>query len=310
MEKHWWSNHVGKRARAAKRPLAARRRVATADLFCRAPLDRTTALTLDYTAMDNCSPSQVRPARVDEEDQPAGALARATMRGDSRGRSSLVSLIFSPAEAATRSAAAASAGASSPPTAASTSGRTGTEGSGSSGSSGGSGSGTGGASVATAPQPSPPAQKQEEDDIWESSKPVERRSEALTDELHDCLGLFWSWVTCGGPGARVRQLYVNGRLSRCADEWTRLRTCAAIRAASASSPLSALSGGEGGGDDKKSREVDVVINPGPHPVWRIRSRKEAGAFWRENYAHLGAGAVPNGGGGGGNSGGKREESGA
>jgi hypothetical protein len=138
-----------------------------------------------------------------------------------------------------------------------------------------------------------PQKVEEKEDIWESSKPVERRCEALTEELHDCLGLFWSWVTCGGPGARVRQLYVNGRLSRCADEWTRLRTCVAIRAASAAAPLSSSGGGDGGGGGK-SGEVDVVINPGPHPVWRIRSRKEAGAFWAQNYAHLGAGAVGKG----------------
>jgi hypothetical protein len=86
-------------------------------------------------------------------------------------------------------------------------------------------------------------------------------------------------------------------LSRCADEWARLRTCVAIRA---------TGGGESGG-------MEVTVNPGPHPVWRIRSRKEAGKFWAENYAHLGAGAVGGGGGekggGGGDGGGEGEEGG-
>lgn len=50
---------------------------------------------------------------------------------------------------------------------------------------------------------------------WEVNKPVERRTQALNEEMHDCLYCFWSWITCGGPGARVRQLYVNGKLSRC-----------------------------------------------------------------------------------------------
>lgn len=164
----------------------------------------------------------------------------------------------------------------------------------------------GGASEAPPPDaPPPPPKIKDEDDIWESSKPVERRSQALTDELHDCLGLFWSWVTCGGPGARVRQLYVNGRLSRCADEWARLRTCAAIRASSGGGGfLFGGGGGAGGG------EVDVVVNPGPHPVWRIRSRKEARAFWGENYAHLGAGAVAAGQVAGGAGGGAERAAGA
>jgi len=52
------------------------------------------------------------------------------------------------------------------------------------------------------------------EDKWEVNKPVERRSQVLTEELNDCLGRFWTWVSCGGPAARMRQLYVNGRLSR------------------------------------------------------------------------------------------------
>lgn len=52
-------------------------------------------------------------------------------------------------------------------------------------------------------------------DRWEVNKPVERRSQILTEEYNDCIGRFWTWVSCGGPAARMRQLYVNGRLSRC-----------------------------------------------------------------------------------------------
>jgi hypothetical protein len=73
------------------------------------------------------------------------------------------------------------------------------------------------------PTPAPPPeqqqqQQQEEDtspDRWEVNKPVERRSQILTEEYNDCWGRFWTWVSCGGPAARMRQLYVNGRLSRC-----------------------------------------------------------------------------------------------
>lgn len=74
------------------------------------------------------------------------------------------------------------------------------------------------------PTPAPPQQQQqpqqEEDtspDRWEVNKPVERRSQILTEEYNDCWGRFWTWVSCGGPAARMRQLYVNGRLSRCED---------------------------------------------------------------------------------------------
>lgn len=35
----------------------------------------------------------------------------------------------------------------------------------------------------------------------------------------------------------------------------------------------------------------LAVLPGPHPVWHIRSRKEAAAFWRQHYAHLGAAAT-------------------
>jgi hypothetical protein len=52
-------------------------------------------------------------------------------------------------------------------------------------------------------------------DRWEVNKPVERRSQILTEEYNDCFGRFWTWVSCGGPAARMRQLYVNGRLIRC-----------------------------------------------------------------------------------------------
>lgn len=63
------------------------------------------------------------------------------------------------------------------------------------------------------------------EDQWQVNKPVERRSEALSEELNDCFGRFWTWVSCGGPAARMRQLYVNGRLSRCWDEYTRFKNC-------------------------------------------------------------------------------------
>jgi hypothetical protein len=62
-------------------------------------------------------------------------------------------------------------------------------------------------------------------DKWLINKPVERRSEALSEELNDCFTRFWTWVSCGGPAARMRQLYVNGRLSRCWDEYTRFKNC-------------------------------------------------------------------------------------
>jgi hypothetical protein len=64
-----------------------------------------------------------------------------------------------------------------------------------------------------------------DEDKWLINKPVERRSEALSEELNECFGRFWTWVSCGGPAARMRQLYVNGRLSRCWDEYTRFKNC-------------------------------------------------------------------------------------
>jgi hypothetical protein len=138
--------------------------------------------------------------------------------------------------------------------------------------------GTGGGSASSPPQqqqqpPSPPPQQQEEDK-WEVNKPVEARSAALTEELNDCAGRFWTWVTCGGPAARIRQLYVNGRLSRCWDEYVRFKNCLAV---------------------KLNPDSAVAVLPGPHPLWRIRTRKQAGEFWREQFRHLGAGATTSGG---------------
>lgn len=112
----------------------------------------------------------------------------------------------------------------------------------------------GAAPPAATPPPPPP-----KEDPWEVNKPVERRTSALNEEARDCLFCFWSWITCGGPGARVRQLYVNGKLSRCMDDWTRLRNCMVM---------------------KMDPEKEVMLIPGPHPLWRIRSRKQAAEFWQ------------------------------
>jgi hypothetical protein len=68
----------------------------------------------------------------------------------------------------------------------------------------------------------------------------------------------------------MRQLYITGRLSKCWDEYTRFKNC--------------LIG-------KLNPDQQIQVLPGPHPVWHIRSRKEAAAFWRDHYRHLGAGAT-------------------
>lgn len=105
------------------------------------------------------------------------------------------------------------------------------------------------------------------EDQWVVNKPVERRTQAVNEELHDCLGCFWGWVTCGGPGARVRQLYVQGRLSRCMNEYTKLKNC--------------LLG-------KLDEDKQISLLPGPHPIWHIRTKQQASQFWSAQYAHLGA----------------------
>jgi hypothetical protein len=125
---------------------------------------------------------------------------------------------------------------------------------------------------AAAPAPAPPPGAPQEDP-WEVNKPVERRSSALNEQAHDCLYCFWSWITCGGPGARVRQLYVNGKLSRCMDDYTRLKNCLIF---------------------KMDPEQDMNVIPGPHPIWRIRTRKQAAAFWAVRPR---GGAAGDGGGG-------------
>lgn len=109
-----------------------------------------------------------------------------------------------------------------------------------------------------------------QEDQWQVNKPVERRSEELTAELQDCYDRFWTWVTCGGPAARIRQLYTTGKLSKCWDEYTRFKNC--------------LVG-------KLNPDNQVTVLPGPHPVWRIRTRREAAAFWKQHYSHLGAAAT-------------------
>ncbi|KIZ02264.1 hypothetical protein MNEG_5692 [Monoraphidium neglectum] len=39
-------------------------------------------------------------------------------------------------------------------------------------------------------------------------------------------------------------------------------------------------------------EKDIILIPGPHQVWRIRTRKQAAEFWGEQYKHLREGAPP------------------
>jgi hypothetical protein len=162
-------------------------------------------------------------------------------------------------------------------------------------------------------------------DRWEVNKPVERRSELLTEELNDCFGRFWTWVTCGGPTARMRQLYINGKLSRLV-RWGCESVCGAwsVRAAAAGGgrsccararhiaathafPTDQAQHATRCWDEytrfknclvgKLNPDAQLAVLPGPHPLWHIRTRKEAGAFWRQHFAHLGAGATTGGGGG-------------
>lgn len=98
-----------------------------------------------------------------------------------------------------------------------------------------------------------------------SGLPVERRSEVLTEQLNDCFQLLWDWALCGGPKARLHQLYVHGRLARCMDEYQKLKQCLVSRTDAAKRPS---------------------LAPAPHPLWQIRTRGEAATFWEHNYAHL------------------------
>jgi hypothetical protein len=69
---------------------------------------------------------------------------------------------------------------------------------------------------------------------------------------------------------------------RCADEYTRFKNCII---------------------GKLNPDQQLAVLPGPHFLWKIRTRKEAGAFWKQHYAHLGA-AATGGGSSGGSSGGE------
>lgn len=100
---------------------------------------------------------------------------------------------------------------------------------------------------------------------WDA--PVERKSRELTQERNDCTLRFWTWVLCGGPRSRLEQMYVKGKLDRCMDEYLRFKDC--------------LVG-------KMRPEKKVKVEPEPHPLWSIRSRREASDFWAESYEHLGA----------------------
>jgi len=42
---------------------------------------------------------------------------------------------------------------------------------------------------------------------------------------------------------------------------------------------------------KLNPDQQIAVLPGPHFLWHIRTRKEAAAFWKQHYAHLGAGAT-------------------
>jgi len=94
---------------------------------------------------------------------------------------------------------------------------------------------------------------------------VERRSEVLTEQLNDCFNLMWDWALCGGPKARIRQLYVHGRLQRCMDEYHKFKSCLIGRA------------------DPARR---AGATPAPHPLWAIRTRGQAADFWGRHFAHI------------------------
>jgi hypothetical protein len=48
---------------------------------------------------------------------------------------------------------------------------------------------------------------------------------------------------------------------------------------------------------KLDAERGIDYLPGPHPVWRIRTRKQASEFWREQYGWMHGGGGDGGGGG-------------
>lgn len=57
---------------------------------------------------------------------------------------------------------------------------------------------------------------------------------------------------------------------RCWDEYVRFKNCMI---------------------GKLDPDQQIAVLPGPHFLWHIRTRKQAGAFWKQHYAHLGAGAT-------------------
>jgi len=109
------------------------------------------------------------------------------------------------------------------------------------------------------------SQQQQQPAVDPGSLLVERRSEVLTEQLNDCFSLMWDWALCGGPKARVRQLYVHGRLQRCMDEYHKFKSCLIGRA-------------------DPARRAGAA--PAPHPLWAIRTRGQAADFWGRHFAHI------------------------
>ena len=115
--------------------------------------------------------------------------------------------------------------------------------------------------AAAASTPTPASQQE---DQWTANKPVERRCQALNEEQADCLACLWRWMTCGGPGARVRQLYINGRLSRCLDEVSVGRSVVGVLCVWCVCVAAAAAAAAAGGADARPRTLSTRTPPKQH----------------------------------------------
>lgn len=115
------------------------------------------------------------------------------------------------------------------------------------------------------PPPPSPAPSTSTSTITSLDKPVERLSELRTEEDNDCAQILFDAFFCAGPTARIRQLYADGKMHNCFDDYGRLYRC--------------LQG-------KVSPESRPAHEPQKHEVWQIRTRREAAAFWAQQYGDV------------------------
>eukprot|EP00899_Mesostigma_viride_P010237 jgi/Mesvir1/19214/Mv11523-RA.1 len=101
------------------------------------------------------------------------------------------------------------------------------------------------------------------------------------EPIYRCVAAFDDAWYCFSPGNQMTSLYREGRLDDCALKFRALLDCA--------SPKRDKEGGEAGPEREaggRTGNQPAVAGPSEKPIWRLRTREEAGIVWNRDFPAL------------------------